>query len=135
MDITIKETKEIPRDQVLDIYRRNQWSAAEKPDLLYKGLTHSHTLISAWVGERLVGLANAVTDGYLVVYYPHMVVHPDYQGMGIGRKIMDAMHEKFDGFHQQILTADGDAVGFYERCGFESAGKTKPMWIYAGNDH
>ena len=28
-----------------------------------------------------------------------------------------------------------DAVGFYEKVGFERAGKTVPMWIYEGNDH
>jgi hypothetical protein len=26
-------------------------------------------------------------------------------------------------------------VNFYERAGFERAGKTVPMWIYAGTDH
>jgi len=24
---------------------------------------------------------------------------------------------------------------FYRKCGFERAGKTEPMWIYAGHDH
>ena len=39
------------------------------------------------------------------------------------------------GFHQLMLVADGGAVDFYRRMGFERAGKTTPLWIYAGGDH
>ncbi|ASQ90166.1 GNAT family N-acetyltransferase [Prosthecochloris sp. GSB1] len=135
MQIEIKETRIIPQDQLLEIYTLNGWSSAEKPGLLHKALLHSHTLVSAWVGGRMVGLANAISDGYLVVYYPHMLVHPEFQGKGIGSKMMRAMQEKYKGFHQQMLTADSKAVGFYRKCGFEKAGKTEAMWIYQGNDH
>ncbi len=82
----------------------------------------------------LVGIANAISDGYLVVYYPHMLIHPDHHCQGIGRRIMRAMYERYESFHQQMLTAVVDAVGFYEKVSFERAGQTVPMWIYAGND-
>jgi len=135
MKIEIKETRDIPRDQLIEIYRLNKWSSAEKPDLLYKALTNSHTLISAWVNGKMVGIAKALSDGYLVVYYPHLLVHPDYQGRGIGTRIMKAMQKKYGNFHQQILVADGRAIEFYKSCGFEKAGNTEPMWIYQGHDH
>ncbi|SMC85647.1 Acetyltransferase (GNAT) domain-containing protein [Desulfocicer vacuolatum DSM 3385] len=135
MEIIITESRDIPRDQLMDLYIKNKWSSAEKPDLLYQGLTNSHTLVSAWVGEKLVGIANAISDGCLVVYYPHMLVHPDFQGKGVGGKMMSVLQEKYADFHQQMLTSDGDAVTFYEKCGFKRAGGTVPMWIYQGNDH
>ncbi len=135
MEIEIKETKDIPQDQLLEIYKLNKWSSAARPELLYQALMHSHTLISAWVESKLVGIANAISDGYLVVYYPHLLVHPDYQGKGIGSKIMAAMQKKYEGFHQQMVTADGGAIEFYKKCGFEKAGKTESMWIYQGNEH
>ena len=85
--------------------------------------------------DTLVGIGNALSDGYLVVYYPHLLVLPDYQGRGIGKAIMELMKAKYQGFHQHMLVADRNAVGFYERCGFRRAGLTEAMWIYEGSDH
>jgi GNAT superfamily N-acetyltransferase len=135
MDIEIKETKEISKEKIIELYQANKWSSAEKPDLLYKALMNSDSLITAWDGDRLVGLGNAISDGYLVVYYPHLLVHPDYQGKGIGRIIVDRFQKKYGNFHQQMLTADGKAIDFYRKCGFEKAGSTQSMWIYQGDDH
>lgn len=39
MNIEIKETKEIHKDEIIELYKANKWSSAEKPDLLYKALT------------------------------------------------------------------------------------------------
>ena len=86
-------------------------------------------------GNKLVGLGNAISDGFLVVYYPHLLIHPHFQGKGIGSNIVKILQNKYKGFHQQMLTADGEAIKFYEKCGFERAGKTVPMWIYDGNEH
>ena len=49
--------------------------------------------------------------------------------------IMDQFQQKYAGFHQQILVADGGAIDFYQKCGFEKAGNCQPMWIYQGHDH
>jgi len=135
MDIEIKETKKINKEKIIKLYKSNKWSSAEKPDLLYKALMNSDSLITAWDGNRLVGLGNAISDGYLVVYYPHLLVHPDYQGKGIGKIIVDRFRKKYGNFHQQLLTADGKAIDFYRKCGFEKAGSTQSMWIYQGDEH
>jgi ribosomal protein S18 acetylase RimI-like enzyme len=34
-----------------------------------------------------------------------------------------------------LRVSDGRAIDFYRKCGFTRAGKTEPMWIYAGQDH
>ena len=127
--------RDISVKKLVALYRANGWSSAEKPDLLRKALRRSDALVSAWAGKELVGLANAISDGYLVVYYPHMLVHPEYQGRGIGAEIMRRLMKKYQGFHQHVLIADGRAIEFYRKCGFTRAGKTESMWIYAGTDH
>lgn len=126
------ETRNFSIDSILNLYKANEWSAAEKPQQLYDGLMNSHYLVSAWDDDLLVGLGNAITDGYLVVYYPHLLVLPAYQKQGIGYNLLQMLTSKYKNFHQRILVADNDAVGFYKKSGFERAGKTQPMWIYQG---
>ena len=125
----------IETDEVISLYRANAWSSAEKPAQLLAALRNSHTLVTARIDGVLVGVGNAISDGHLVVYFPHMLVYPSFHGQGIGKKMMLAMLEKYAGFHQQMLTADGDAVEFYKALGFVRAGRTEPMWIYAGDEH
>jgi hypothetical protein len=54
--IECRESNHVPKDAVLDLYRANHWSSANKPDQLHQALIHSHSLVTAWDGERLVGL-------------------------------------------------------------------------------
>ena len=135
MDIDILINTNIDEEEVVALYEANHWSSAKKPKELLNALRHSHTLVVARHNGELVGIANAISDGYLVVYYPHMLVAPTYQGKGIGRKMMKAMQEIYHSFHQQMLTADGEAIAFYKALGFERAGRTEPMWIYDGDEH
>ena len=132
-DLKIDDT--IEKNEVVELYKANQWSSAEIPEKLIPALRNSDTLVTVRIEGRLVGIGNAISDGSLVVYYPHMLVHPEYKGQGLGRAMMEEMEKKYHSFHQQMLTADSDAVGFYEALGFQRAGKTSPMWIYAGNEH
>jgi len=135
MKIRLLETREIHIEQIIELYKANKWSSAEKPKELKNALLNSHSLITAWDNEKLVGLGNAISDGSLVVYYPHLLVHPEYHGKGIGHMIMNKFQEKFKNFHMQMLTADGKAIDFYKENGFQKAGETIPMWIYKGNEH
>ena len=134
-DVQIKETRDIPIESIVALYRTLGWSAVEKPAALHKALVASHSLVTAWQDGRLVGLGNAISDGHLVVYYSHLLVDPEFQGMGIGTQLMRRLMAHYAGFHQQLLVADGRATGFFSKCGFKRAGKTEPMWIYAGHDH
>ena len=138
MNITpfaFREDRELPFDQLIALYRANEWSSANTGEVLRNALLASHSLITAWSDGRLIGLGNAISDGYLVVYYPHLIVLPEFQGKGVGTELMRRLMLRYQGFHQHMLVADGRALDFYRKCGFERAGKTEAMWIYSGHDH
>lgn len=135
MKIVIKTDKVFNTEAAIQLYKLNEWSSAEKPDLLISALKNSHTLVTAFLNNELVGIGNAISDGHLVVYYPHLLVHPNFQGKGIGKLMLEKLQTIYGGFHQQMLTADGKAIAFYVKNGFEKAGQTESMWIYKGNEH
>ena len=135
MDLEVSLKDDIETDEVVELYKANGWSSAEKAEKLIPALKNSDALVTARISGKLVGIGNAISDGSLVVYYPHMLVHPDHKGKGIGRSMMALLQQRYASFHQQMLTADVDATGFYKSLGFERAGKTVPMWIYAGDEH
>ena len=135
MQLTISLTDTLDEAEVVALYAANGWSSAEKPKQLLGALRNSHSLVTSRLAGQLVGLGNAISDGHLVVYFPHLLVHPSLHRQGVGRKIMEVLLVRYRDFHQLMLTADGEAAEFYQALGFERAGKTVPMWIYAGNDH
>ena len=135
MELKLSLEDNIETEEVIELYKANAWSSAEKPEQLIPALKKSDALVTARISGKLIGIGNAISDGSLVVYYPHMLVHPEHKGKGIGRSMMELLQKRYESFHQQMLTADFEAVEFYKSLGFERAGKTVPMWIYAGNEH
>ena len=135
MEIEYTLGDKLEETEVIALYEANEWSSAKKPKGLLNALRNSHSLVTARFEGKLVGLGNAISDGHLVVYYPHLLVHPAYQRKGIGKEMMKLFQIRYSGFHQQMVTADAEAIRFYENLGFERAGKTEPMWIYQGDDH
>ena len=133
LEISLEDNIEV--EEVIALYKANCWSSANKPEKLIPALKNSHSLVTARVNGQLVGLGNAISDGYLVVYYPHLLVHPKFQDKGIGKAMMKKLQEKYSSFHQQMLTANRNAIGFYQSLGFERGGKAEPMWIYDGDEH
>ena len=101
----LRDTRDVTIEDVLNLYHANEWGSAEKPEELYDALMNSHSLVTAWDEDTLVGLGNAISDGSLVVYYPHLLVLPDYQRKGIGTQIMKMLICRYEGFHQQVLLA------------------------------
>jgi len=135
MELEISLEDDIETGEVIELYKANEWSSVEKLEKLIPALKNSDALVTARISSKLVGIGNAISDGSLVVYYPHMLLHPDHKGKGIGLSMMEFLQKKYESFHQQMLTADFDSVGFYESLGFVRAGRTVPMWIYGGNEH
>ena len=70
------ENNDIETSEIIEIYKANGWSSAEKPELLIPALKNSDSIVAARMSGKLVGIGNALSGGYLVVYYPHMLVHP-----------------------------------------------------------
>lgn len=72
---------------------------------------------TAWDGETLVGCARLLTDGYLFSTITEILLRPDYQGKGIGRKLMEIAFE----FSPSTLSfgAQSQNEAFFEKLGYQ----------------
>ena len=83
---------------------------------------------TAWDNDKLVGCVRVLTDGYFFGTVTEILVLPDYQRKGIGKRLMGLA---FDTSPTSLFFgAQEESVGFYESIGYEksmqSFSKRKP---------
>lgn len=89
-------------------------------EALQRMFERSQLVVSAWLGDRLVGLARVLTDGEQFSLLADLAVEPDLQGFGIGRRLMDEVVRRCKG--TELILRDSDlSGGFYQRLGFARA--------------
>ena len=118
--ITYKETKEFSREEIERLFLSVNWESGKYPDKIVRGLRASSTVISAWDGERLVGLVRGLDDGETVAFLHYLLVDPAYQGMRIGGELMERIMKKYSSFlHVKVMPSSKESVEFYRKYGFE----------------
>jgi ribosomal protein S18 acetylase RimI-like enzyme len=91
---------------------------AAHPDRLEASTAASTEVVTAWDGERLVGHARSLTDGAMSAYISMVIVHPRYQALGVGRRLMRQLLDGHDGVRFALSSAIGMG-DWYARLGFE----------------
>jgi ribosomal protein S18 acetylase RimI-like enzyme len=76
-------------------------------------------LVSARHGDKLVGIARAISDGCFACYLPDLAVDAGYKGHGIGRRLLELVRESIGPEVMLVLLAVPEATEFYARVGFE----------------
>ena len=108
-----------PIDQVIALLRAVGWdNRADDPDRVERAITGSREVATAWAGERLVGMARSVSDGAINAYLAMVIVHPRWQALGVGRRVVTALMEGHEDLRFSLSAADG-LTDWYERLGFE----------------
>jgi ribosomal protein S18 acetylase RimI-like enzyme len=70
-------------------------------------------------GSKVVGVGRALADGYDCSYICDIAVHPNYQGKGFGKKIVQNLIDQSQGHTKIILYANPGKEGFYYKLGFK----------------
>lgn len=69
-------------------------------------------------GETIVAAGRAVADGVDCSYLCDIVVHPSYQGSGLGKQLIQELIDLSKGHRKIILYAVPGREPFYEKFGF-----------------
>jgi ribosomal protein S18 acetylase RimI-like enzyme len=126
-DIRFSTQKTFDRDQLIALYEDAGWTAyTDEPDRLVRAISNSTHVVSAWDGERLVGLARVISDGEHIVYAQDLLVHSSYRRRGLGSALLRKALEPFQHVRQTVLVADDspEMRAFYQSLGFEMAGRS-----------
>jgi Acetyltransferases len=114
------EEKYFTRDQVQELFLSVDWVSGQYPDRLHKALRNSSTVITAWNEDRLVGLARALDDSELVAYVHYVLVHPEFQGHGIAKELLNRVKDKYKNFlYIELMPEEKKNVSFYKKLGFQ----------------
>lgn len=120
MNIRYTDQRGFTAEQLERLFLSVEWESGKFPEKLKRAMDNSAAVFTAWDGDRLIGLANALDDGELTAYVHYLLVDPEYQGQGIGTALLELMKKKYaDYFHFFLLAEHEDLVGYYERTGFE----------------
>jgi len=116
---------DIPSDQLLELYNEVGWvmyTNEQRRGQLQKAIRNSTYVVSAWDGDKLVGLARGLSDDVSIFYLQDILVRPEYQRQGIGKRLMGECLERFRHVRAKVLLTDGEErqQRFYEMMGYRN---------------
>jgi ribosomal protein S18 acetylase RimI-like enzyme len=118
----IDDRRDVPL-RTEDIIRVFQASGIRRPidDAARIGrmFAQSNLVLSAWDGERLVGVCRALTDFSYCCYLSDLAVDRACQHQGIGRELVERTRTLLGEEVSIILLSAPEAMDFYPRLSFE----------------
>ncbi|MCJ1783965.1 GNAT family N-acetyltransferase [Mammaliicoccus sciuri] len=93
-----------------DVYVKNN----EDMTVLLKNACY---FVTVWDHDQLVGLTRVISDDHSIAYVQDILIDPDYQGNGIGSKLLNMIKERFNHVRQVVLMTDTSekTINFYEK--------------------
>jgi len=97
MVITYKTNAKLEAHELSDLFKA---SGIKRPveDLnrVKKMVDNSNLTVTAWDGEKLVGVARALSDFSFCCYLSDLAVDKEYQNQGIGHELVDEIQKLID---------------------------------------
>jgi ribosomal protein S18 acetylase RimI-like enzyme len=121
MNIEFKTDATISTEQFIEVLTRS--TLAERRPIwdrpcLDGMLQNASLLVTAWDGDRLVGLARSLTDFHYACFISDLAVDVAYQRAGIGRGLIRHTQQRLGPRCKIRLISAPAAADYYARLGF-----------------
>jgi len=128
----VYDQSDIDWEQLSELYRIAPLGNKAADDL---NVVFSNSKFKCFIYEnkKLIGVGRALADGLDCSYICDVAVHPEYQGIGLGRKIIKQLIELSFGHKKIILYANPGKEGFYNKLGFKKMNTA--MAIFSNEQH
>ncbi|MBY0574301.1 MAG: GNAT family N-acetyltransferase [Undibacterium sp.] len=84
-------------------------------------LSYADLLITAWDGDKLIGVARSLTDFCFCCYLSDLAVDKEYQRSGIGKQLIALTKEKVGPQTTLLLLSVPTAMSYYPKAGLDAA--------------
>jgi len=119
MKFRLSNQKNFDFIQLQELFSSVGWESAKEPQTLVLAFLFSSNVISCWHDDKLVGIIRSMDDGYWSANIDCLVVHKDYQGKGIGRKLLEVLLDQIKDIKYINVAPDSrKQIKFYKKAGF-----------------
>lgn len=119
--ITYKINQPLSSAEFVDVLKRSSLGE-RRPihdmDCMQGMLDNCNLLVTAYHGDKLVGVARSVTDFHYACYLSDLAVDETYQHTGIGKQLLKLSQDQLKENCQLILLAAPAANEYYPHIGF-----------------
>ncbi len=122
MPITYSSLRQPTLDQVIELYRAStlgQRRPVDNRHVMEGMVDNADLIVTAWDGDRAVGIARTLTDYTYCAYLADLAVHIDWQRRGIGTQLIEATKQLLEPTCFVTLLAAPAANDYYPRVGFD----------------
>ncbi len=96
-------------DELVELYAAVGWAVYTKdPEGLSRAVANSTYVACLRDDHRLVGIVRGLSDDASVFYLQDIIVHPDYQGKGHGKELLEHILDRFAHVRQKVLLTDDE---------------------------
>ena len=113
----VYEEKNVNWEKLSELYRIAPLGKKPAEDLKTV-FSNSRYKCFIYADDKLVGVGRALADGLDCSYICDIAVHPECQGTGLGKAIVEKLVTMSEGHKKIILYANTGKEGFYSKLGF-----------------
>lgn len=96
------------------------WAKNRKIEDLEIAITNSNPVVSVWDSQKMIGFGRATSDCVYRGTIWDIVIHPNYQGGGLGRKLVQTILSHPRMCHvERVYLMTTYQQDFYKRIGFQ----------------
>ena len=128
------DKSQVDFDQLQSLFAKAAfWARSRGREDLEIAIANSNPVVTVWDESRQIGFARANSDGIYRAAIWDVVIDPEYQGVGLGRKLVQTVlsHPLLSRVERVYLTTTHQQ-SFYERIGFER-NDTTTMVLHSSN--
>lgn len=132
MDVVYRHDAALTAAQAIDLYQRStlgERRPVHRADIFEGMLKHADVLVTAWLGDKLVGISRTLTDFTYVAYLADLAVDEAFQHQGIGTRLVEETRKRLQPECMVVLLAAPKANDYYPKLGFEHNPRA---WVFPG---